>query len=110
MGRFLHREKDKQASGMEGTLKPYKTTEKSAGLFLSIPATSVADPDPGSSAFLIPGSGIRDPGWVKSQDLDLGSGLNNPDHISGIRDGKKSYLGSVIGKNIPDPQHCLLQV
>jgi hypothetical protein len=43
---------------------------------------SVADPDPGSGAFLTPGSGIRDPGWVKSQDPDPGSGMNNPDHIS----------------------------
>ncbi len=31
-------------------------------------STSVADPDPGSGAFLTPGSGIQDPGWVKSQD------------------------------------------
>jgi hypothetical protein len=30
--------------------------------------SSVADPDPGSSAFLNSGSGIRDPGWVKNQD------------------------------------------
>jgi hypothetical protein len=34
---------------------------------------SVADPDPGSGAFLAPGSGIS----KKS-----GSGMNNPDHIS----------------------------
>jgi hypothetical protein len=45
---------------------------------------SVADPGPGSGAFLTPGSGIRDgkksdPGWKK-----VGSGMN-----------------------IPDPQHCL---
>jgi hypothetical protein len=33
---------------------------------------SVADPDPGSGAFLTPGSGIRDPGWVKCQDPDPG--------------------------------------
>jgi hypothetical protein len=35
-------------------------------------ATSVADPNPGSGAFLTPGFGIRDPGWVKSQDRDPG--------------------------------------
>jgi hypothetical protein len=46
--------------------------------------TSVADPDPGSGAFLTPGSGIRNTGWVKNQDPypDPGSGMNNPDHIS----------------------------
>jgi hypothetical protein len=33
---------------------------------------SVADPDPGSGAFLTPGSGNRDPGWVESQDPDPG--------------------------------------
>jgi hypothetical protein len=44
--------------------------------------TSVADPDPGSGAFLTPGSRIRDPGWVTCQDPDPGSGMNNPDHIS----------------------------
>jgi hypothetical protein len=33
---------------------------------------SVADPDPGSGAFLTPGSGTRDPGWVKNQDPDPG--------------------------------------
>jgi hypothetical protein len=33
---------------------------------------SVADPDPGSGAFLSPGSGIRDPGWVESQHPDPG--------------------------------------
>jgi hypothetical protein len=42
--------------------------------------TSVADPDPGSGAFLTPGSGIRD--------------------------GKKSDPGS--GINIPDSQHCFV--
>jgi hypothetical protein len=39
---------------------------------------SVADPDPGSGAFLAPW--IWDPGWVKSK--YPGSGMNNPDHIS----------------------------
>jgi hypothetical protein len=43
------------------------------------PDSSVADPDPGSGAFLTPW--IRDPGWVKSKDLDPGTGMNNPDHI-----------------------------
>jgi hypothetical protein len=37
---------------------------------------SVADPDPGSGAFLTPGSGM-----VESQHPDPGSGMNNPDHI-----------------------------
>jgi hypothetical protein len=35
---------------------------------------SVADPDPGSGAFLTPGIGIWDPEWVKNQDPDPGSG------------------------------------
>jgi hypothetical protein len=40
---------------------------------LDVPTLSiVADPDPGSSAFLTPGSGIKDPRWVKSQDSDPG--------------------------------------
>ncbi len=38
-------------------------------------AASVADPDPGSGAFLAPGSGMGN----KS---GSGSGMNNPDHIS----------------------------
>jgi hypothetical protein len=42
--------------------------------------SSVADPDPGSGAFLTPGSRIWDPGWVKKS--GSGSGMNNPDHIS----------------------------
>jgi hypothetical protein len=48
---------------------------------LTLPS-SVADPDPGSGAFLTPGSRTRDPGWVKSKDPDPGSGMNNPDRIS----------------------------
>ncbi len=40
-----------------------------------IPLTSVADPDPGSGAFLIPGSGM-------GKKSGSGSGINNPDHIS----------------------------
>ncbi len=39
-------------------------------------SASVADPDPGSSAFLTPGSGMG-----RSQHPDPGSGMNNPDHI-----------------------------
>jgi hypothetical protein len=41
----------------------------------------VADPDPGSSAFLTHGSGILYPGWAKNLDPDLGSGMNIPGHI-----------------------------
>ena len=37
---------------------------------------SVADPDPGSGAFLTPGSGMGE-----SQHPDPGSGMNNPDDI-----------------------------
>jgi hypothetical protein len=37
---------------------------------------SVADPDPGSGAFLTRGSGMG-----RSQHPDPGSGMNNPDHI-----------------------------
>jgi hypothetical protein len=33
---------------------------------------SVAEPDPGSGAFLTPRSRIRVPGWVKDQDPDPG--------------------------------------
>jgi hypothetical protein len=40
---------------------------------------SVADTDPGSSAFLTPGSGIRD---NQEPDPGSGSGMNIPDHIS----------------------------
>jgi hypothetical protein len=36
---------------------------------------SVADPDPGSGAFLTPGSGM-------GKKSGSGSGMNNPDHIS----------------------------
>jgi hypothetical protein len=38
-------------------------------------ATSVADPDPGSGAFLTPGTGM-------GKNSGSGSGMNNPDHIS----------------------------
>jgi hypothetical protein len=40
-----------------------------------IPTGSVADPDPGSDAFLTPGSGM-------GKKSGSGSGINNPDHIS----------------------------
>ncbi len=63
---------------------PYRTGADKGDLYLPTPMkkqlifknlsrflrTSVAEPDPGSGAFLTPGSGIRDPGWEKSQDLD----------------------------------------
>jgi hypothetical protein len=35
---------------------------------LVVEISTVADPDPGSGAFLTPGSGIPDSGWVKNQD------------------------------------------
>jgi hypothetical protein len=38
-------------------------------------ASSVVDPDPGSTAFLTPGSGM-------GKNSGSGSGMNNPDHIS----------------------------
>jgi hypothetical protein len=47
---------------------------------------SVADPDPGSGAFLTPGSGTR---MVKKS--GSGSGMNNPDHIS--ESSKNIFLG-----------------
>jgi hypothetical protein len=78
---------------------------------------SVADPEPGSGAFLTPGSVNR-----MGKKSGSGSGMNNPDHISessknylmgqntcillfgsGIRNGKNSFPGS--GINIPDPHH-----
>jgi hypothetical protein len=37
------------------------TTHLCAQQLISLLTTSVADPDPGSSAFLTPGSGFRDP-------------------------------------------------
>jgi hypothetical protein len=91
-------------------------------------SNSLADPDPGSGAFLTPGSGLRDPGWVKSQDQPrsyfpelrnhfwglkylnsgCGSGIRDPgwkEFGSGIQDGKKFDPGS--GINIPDPQYYI---
>ncbi len=88
------------------------------------PPISVADPDPGSGAFLTPGSGM-------GEKSGPGSGIRNEqpgsyflelrNHFFGlkylnslmrirdkrirIRDGKKSDPKS--GKKIPDPQHCL---
>jgi hypothetical protein len=70
--------------------------------------TCVADPDPGSGAFLTPGSGM---GNISGS----GSGMNNPDHTisdadlgSGMekmrtRDGKILDPGSVLRIRIPDP-------
>ena len=52
-------------------------------------AGSVADPDPGSIAFLSSGSGVRD-----GKNPDLGSGMNIPDHFS-------ESLETVFG--VPDP-------
>jgi hypothetical protein len=46
---------------------------------------SVADPDPGSGAFLTPGSRIRD-----GKKSGSGFGMNNPDHISEL---KKQFFG-----------------
>jgi hypothetical protein len=73
----------------------------------------VADPDPGSGAFLTPW--IRDPGWAKSQDPDHGSRMNYPDHISEsletifwvkILKCFDADPGSGMEKiRIPDPQH-----
>ncbi len=75
-------------------------------------SSSVADPDPGSGAFLTPGSGM-------AKKSGSGSGMNNPDHISeslktifwvkilkifDVDPGWKK-VGSGSGINIPDPQH-----
>jgi hypothetical protein len=64
---------------------------------------SVADPDPGSNAFLTPGSGM-------GKKSGSGSGMNNPDHIS---ESLKHFFGVKIlkffdadagsGINILDP-------
>ncbi len=68
--------------------------------------TGVADPDPGSVAFL-----TLDPGWEKYQDPDPGSGsrMKNPDHICerlGTMFLGLKYLNSLMrirdGKNL-DP-------
>jgi hypothetical protein len=89
------------------------------------PSTSVADPDPGSGAFLPPGSGIRDGAMVGS-----GSGISKQNllipgslytKIGRIRDpvlfypldpgsgsGKEQWSHPNPGQNIPDPQHCLV--
>ncbi len=40
---------------------------RSVGIGITL-SHSVAEPDPGSGAFLTSGSGIRDPWWVKNQD------------------------------------------
>ncbi len=53
---------------------------------MSMAADSVADPDPGSGAFLIPGSGIRDGLKIKILIRDP-----DPDHIS---ESLETYFGS----------------
>ncbi len=54
--------------------KRVRTLERAKdGICKTQDATSVADVDPGSSAFLTPGSGIRDPtGMGKNQDPETG--------------------------------------
>ncbi len=53
-------------------------------LYYNMVKISVADPDPGSGAFLTLGSQDPGPGWVRNQDPDAGSGsgMNIPDHDS----------------------------
>jgi hypothetical protein len=80
---------------------------------------NVADPDPGSGAFLTPGSGILDPG--SGMGNKSGSGSGSPETISwvkifkffdadlgsGIRNENDSDLGSgVRDPGSGDPQHC----
>jgi hypothetical protein len=98
-------------------------------LYEPLESFSVADPNPGSGAFLTAGSGIRclfdlwirDPGWVKNQDPDpgSGSGINNPDHISEsleiifwvkileFFDADSGWKKFGSGINIPGPQHWI---
>jgi hypothetical protein len=73
--------------------------------------SSVADPDPGSGAFLTPGSGIRNRFFP---DPRSGSRIQDPKPIFspltfvavlGSGKGKNQDPGS--GVNIPDPPHCL---
>ncbi len=79
-----------------------------------VPSPSVADPDPGSGAFLTPVSGMNNPDhisesletifWVKIlKFFDADPGWKKCG--SGIRDEKNLYPGS--GMNIRNPQHCL---
>jgi hypothetical protein len=67
----------------------------------TLPLPSVADPDPGSGAFLAPGSGIRDGKKIGSE-----SGMNIPEHTSesykqffGLK-----YLNSLMRIRIRDPE------
>jgi hypothetical protein len=76
---------------------------------------NVADPDPGSGAFLAPGFGIRgeQPGSYFLELRNIFWGLKYADPGFGIetariRDGKKSDPGS--GINTSDPQHCFMEV
>jgi hypothetical protein len=75
--------------------------------------SSVADPDPGSDAFVNPGFGIRCPGWVKKS--GSGSEIRFRDEQPGsyFRERRNNffglkYLNSLMwiqdGKN-SDPQH-----
>ncbi len=52
---------------------------------------SVADPDPGSGAFLIPASGVRDPGWVKIKIRILDHVSESLETIFGLK-----YLNSLL--------------
>jgi hypothetical protein len=75
-------------------------------------STSVADPDPGSGAFL-PGSGIR----IRNGTMvGSGSGIRLTKFVNSLCKKKRSDPGSGIrcfftprirDKNIPDPQHCV---
>jgi hypothetical protein len=79
--------------------------------------TILADPDPGSGAFLAPGSGMNNPNHISAESIetifwvkrlkffDAEPGLKK--FAIRIRDGKNSNPGP--GINIPDPQHCCAQ-
>jgi hypothetical protein len=71
---------------------------------------SVADPDPGSGAFLTPGSGIRiEQTGSYSYSLEtIFWGLKYLHSFMRIRDPDTGWkkFGSGIRKNILDPQHC----
>jgi hypothetical protein len=62
------RKERKEAKVNRQTEKYQRKTRKSLSMEKNYDDTSVADPDPGSDAFLIftpvSGSGIRDPGWI----------------------------------------------
>ncbi len=97
---------------------------KISSRFGSVVTNSVADPDPGSGAFLTPVSGIR----IRIRDEQPGSyfrelknkffGLKYLNSLMRIRDGKKFGSGIRDGKNsdpgsrinLPEPQHWLPQI